>query len=113
MANKNNPNRPRSSKPKARPRAKPSHTVKRVSKSSASSNHNLSSKKSRKLLRNKAYVAQRIIEDAEKEGGDTLMKDETISRKKEKLLKNLEVNKEIAEEKQAAMDVSEDVSEDL
>ncbi|KAK6542257.1 hypothetical protein TWF694_006219 [Orbilia ellipsospora] len=112
MANKNNPNRPSASKPKAKPKVKPSHTLKRISKTNATANHSLSSKKSRKLLRNKAYVAQRILEEAGKEGGDVLMRDETVSRKKEKLLKNLQANRQVREEKEekeGTMDVSEDL----
>ncbi|EWC47700.1 hypothetical protein DRE_02900 [Drechslerella stenobrocha 248] len=109
MANKNNPNRPSGSKSKARPRTKPSQTVKRISKSSAAANTDLSSKKSRKLLRNKAYVAQRILEEAANQGEDILMKDEIISRRKEKLLKNLQTNKSTKEHNEAEMDVSEDL----
>ncbi|KAK6522456.1 hypothetical protein TWF281_003017 [Arthrobotrys megalospora] len=115
MANKNNINRPSSSKPKAHAKTKPSHALRRISKTNATANHSLSSKKSRKLLRNKAYTATRILEEVGKEGGDVLMKDEMLSRKKEKLLKNLAVNKEIKEKKEAVMDVDIDeaVAEDL
>ncbi|KAK6496003.1 hypothetical protein TWF481_002031 [Arthrobotrys musiformis] len=113
MANKNNINRPSSTKAKARAKTKPSHALRRISKSNSTANHQLSSKKSRKLLRNKAYTATRIIEEAEKEGGDIMMKDETISRKKEKLLKNLAANQEIKDQKEAVMDVDEAIAEDL
>ncbi|EPS39624.1 hypothetical protein H072_6577 [Dactylellina haptotyla CBS 200.50] len=115
MANKNNPNRPRASKAKARPKTKPSHALRRISKTNATANHSLSSKKSKKLLRNQAYDAQRIIEEVGKEGGDIMMKDESLSRKKEKLLRNLQLNKEIKEEKESTMDVEPalDVAEDL
>ncbi|KAK6342270.1 hypothetical protein TWF730_001746 [Orbilia blumenaviensis] len=113
MANKNNINRPSATKAKARAKTKPSHALRRISKSNASANHQLSSKKSRKLLRNKAYTATRIIEEAEKEDGDIMMRDGTLSRKKEKLLKNLAVNKEQKEQKEAVMDVDEAVAEDL
>ncbi|EGX48848.1 hypothetical protein AOL_s00079g487 [Orbilia oligospora ATCC 24927] len=118
MANKNNINRPSASKPKARPKTKPSHTLRRISKTNSTANHQLSSKKSRKLLRNKAYTATRIIEEVGKEGGDVLMRalaDETLSRKKEKMLKNLAANQEVKEQKEAVMDVDVDeaVAEDL
>ncbi|KAF3168543.1 hypothetical protein TWF106_003522 [Orbilia oligospora] len=115
MANKNNINRPSASKPKARPKTKPSHALRRISKTNSTANHQLSSKKSRKLLRNKAYTATRIIEEVGKEGGDVLMRDETLSRKKEKLLKNLAANQEVKEQKEAVMDVDVDeaVAEDL
>ncbi|KAF3932408.1 hypothetical protein ABW19_dt0208488 [Dactylella cylindrospora] len=107
MANKNNINRPRGSKPRAK--VKPSHALKRISKATATSNHNLSSKKAKKLLRNKTYVAQRMLDEAGKEGGDIPMRDVTISRKKEKLLRNLEVNKGVKEQKDSEMDVTEDL----
>ncbi|KAF3926111.1 hypothetical protein ABW21_db0202688 [Orbilia brochopaga] len=109
MANKNNPNRPSHSKSKARSRTKPSQTIKRISKATAAGNSHVSSKKSRKLNRNKAYVAQRILDEAANQSDDVMMKDETLSRRKEKLLKNLQVNKDDKEQKEAEMDVSDDL----
>ncbi|KAK6353692.1 hypothetical protein TWF696_005654 [Orbilia brochopaga] len=109
MANKNNPNRPNRSKSKARPKTKPSQTLKRISKATAAGNSHLSSKKSRKLNRNKAYVAQRILDEAASQGGDVLMKDEIMSRRKEKMIKNLQANKNDKDQKEAVMDVSDDL----
>jgi len=110
MANKNNVNRPRRSKSKARPRTKPTQIAKRASQSKTSTTATvLSAKKSRKLLRNKAYNAQRIIEEAEKAGGDVVMRDEAFSKKQEKVLKNQLANQEAKEKTEAEMDVSEDL----